>query len=592
MIKDVRFIAILTLTVVALYLVVSPLYIKKVGAVVDFVDPESTCAVGIGSTVNQIEGTVIISSADFDSAVAGKKAGQSVTMIADNAPKRCAVLSDGYIGIRVSDVEIEALRFGIDIEGGARVLLQAKEQVTQEDIEKSIGILNNRINIYGLSDVKIAPLGDDIIQIEMGGATANEIQDFVTSQGKFEGKIEEVISVRNGTGNFIFNGNRSTLSTLGNGQISLMGSTYSPGEKFFLENVEFTYVNTTNSSATLIANIFTGEDIVAVFTDAQNSAIRQIQGGYEFYFTVQLSQEGAQKFAKVTKGQPTTLRGTESFIEPRIVLFLDGQRMSELNIASNLAGQTITTVSIEGSESTREGAVEERLRLETILRSGSLPVEFEIVKTDTVTQTAGRELLNSIIFIMIAVAVAVSAIVMIRYRDIKIALPMIALSLGEILLILGVAASQIYGVLIILFALAIGIIKKEVAGVIGWVTVLMMIVITATLVVGQWTLDIAALAGLIAVMGTSVGQMIIMTDQLLKSGEGSLRERHKTALKLIWSSAATVVFAMIPLYFIGVGTLKGFAVATIVGVMIGLLITRPAYMAVLERIKKLNVENQ
>ncbi|VVB81366.1 Protein-export membrane protein SecD [uncultured archaeon] len=43
----------------------------------------------------------------------------------------------------------------------------------------------------------------------------------------------------------------------------------------------------------------------------------------------------------------------------------------------------------------------------------------------------------------------------------------------------------------------------------------------------------------------------------------------------------TIVVAMLPLMFAGAGLLKGFAITTILAVTIGVLITRPAYGAVI-----------
>jgi preprotein translocase subunit SecD len=41
---------------------------------------------------------------------------------------------------------------------------------------------------------------------------------------------------------------------------------------------------------------------------------------------------------------------------------------------------------------------------------------------------------------------------------------------------------------------------------------------------------------------------------------------------------------MFPLIFLGLGTLKGFAITTILGVLIGLLITRPAYASIVNKL--------
>jgi len=43
---------------------------------------------------------------------------------------------------------------------------------------------------------------------------------------------------------------------------------------------------------------------------------------------------------------------------------------------------------------------------------------------------------------------------------------------------------------------------------------------------------------------------------------------------------------MLPLWFMGAGLLKGFAIVTILGVSIGVFITRPAYAKIIEVLLK------
>ena len=54
-------------------------------------------------------------------------------------------------------------------------------------------------------------------------------------------------------------------------------------------------------------------------------------------------------------------------------------------------------------------------------------------------------------------------------------------------------------------------------------------------------------------------------------------KRLKRALVIIMTSAATVIIAMFPLIIMDLSTLKGFAIINILGILIGVLITRPAY---------------
>ena len=54
------------------------------------------------------------------------------------------------------------------------------------------------------------------------------------------------------------------------------------------------------------------------------------------------------------------------------------------------------------------------------------------------------------------------------------------------------------------------------------------------------------------------------------------------AFFIVFGSYWTLVFAMAPLLLMGAGLLRGFALTTIVGVTIGVFITRPAFAAVME----------
>jgi len=62
------------------------------------------------------------------------------------------------------------------------------------------------------------------------------------------------------------------------------------------------------------------------------------------------------------------------------------------------------------------------------------------------------------------------------------------------------------------------------------------------------------------------------------------------AFKIIFISAATTSFAMLPLLVMGLGKLTGFALTIIIGVLIGVLVTRPAYGGILRDIMISNKE--
>lgn len=302
-------------------------------------------------------------------------------------------------------------------------------------------------------------------------------------------------------------------------------------------------------------SVFKGNDIIDVCRSAQCSGIDFRSGGCQqaspgeiacpFYFSITLSQEAAQKQADATRN----LNVVDGYLSEKLFLYLDDELMDELNIGESLKGQPAVSVQISGSGSgatqntATKSAVNNMKQLQTILITGSLPVKLSIVRTDSVSPALGEEFLkNAMIMGLIAIA-AVIVVLFIAYRKAAIALPIMFTSLLEIFLMLGIAAM------------------------IGW------------------NIDLAAIAGIIASVGTGVNDQIIITDEAIKGEARKLRswkEKIKSAFSVIFGAYFTVLFAMIPLFAIGAGLLRGFAVTTIIGMTVGVLITRPAYAKIIE----------
>ena len=66
----------------------------------------------------------------------------------------------------------------------------------------------------------------------------------------------------------------------------------------------------------------------------------------------------------------------------------------------------------------------------------------------------------------------------------------------------------------------------------------------------------------------------------------TIKQHIKSAFFIIFGAAATTIAAMIPLVFLGVGLVRGFAITTIIGVLTGILITRPAFATIVEILNK------
>jgi preprotein translocase subunit SecD len=142
--------------------------------------------------------------------------------------------------------------------------------------------------------------------------------------------------------------------------------------------------------------------------------------------------------------------------------------------------------------------------------------------------------------------ITVGLVIYIRYREPGIVLPMVLINASEIVILLGF----------------IGLIKFQ--------------------------MDLPTIAGLIAVLGTGIDQLVVITDEILHEGKvpspSLYLKRLARALSIIVIAAATVLIAMVPLALMDLSTLKGFAIITILGVLVGVLVTRPAYGKVIMQI--------
>jgi len=89
------------------------------------------------------------------------------------------------------------------------------------------------------------------------------------------------------------------------------------------------------------------------------------------------------------------------------------------------------------------------------------------------------------------------------------------------------------------------------------------------------------IGGFIAVIGTGVDDLIIIANEVMDEGDVQSRRvfqsRFRKAFWVIGAAAATTVIAMSPLAVLSLGDLQGFAIFTILGVFVGVFVTRPAY---------------
>jgi preprotein translocase subunit SecD len=496
-------IVILILSVISIFVSSYGFSLFQKGVLITSVDQNSSAfdyGLRQGQIITALDGNLITNVTDFSNYMQNKfPAEEEVKLTITTKNLDVILFSKERPEITVSSIPKTGIKTGLDLSGGARALIQAKDkELSSEEMNDLITITSNRLNVYGLSDITVKSVsdlsGNRFMSIEIAGATPKDLKAMIEDQGKFEAKI--------GNDTVFVGGDKDVASVCRN-------------------DATCAYIQSCNQDSS---------------------------GTYycKFIFTIYLSEEAAKRHADVTGRIDVNMTNPEYLSKP-LDLYLDDNLVETLLISKDLKGQVATQIAISGSGSgiTEEeayNAAEENMhKLQTILITGSLPYKLEIVKLDTISPLLGEEFMKYIIFAGIAALLAASIVIFVRYRNIKQSLLVIGTSFSEIIIILGIAA----------------LIK--------------------------WNLDLASIAGILATIGTGFDDQVVLLDESRTKVSLTLKQRLKRAFSIIMGAYFTVLVSLLPLLWAGAGLLKGFAITTIIGISVGVFITRPAFSDILKR---------
>lgn len=456
--------------------------------------------ISVGSVIKSVNGKVVNSISEFNN-ILDNVVGENAEYVIKTDKIEAAFVASERLDIIVKDASKTNIKKGLDLEGGTRVLLSpvSDEEVTDSQINSLIGILDNRLNVYGLSDLVIRSAkdrdGNNLVLVEIAGASREEVRDLIESQGVFEAKIANKT---------VFGG---------------------------------------------------GDDITFVCKDDGScSGIRACDpdpsGGYNcrFEFEIRVTPEAAKRHANLTKELDVVVGESGNYLSENLDLFLDGVLVDSLRISEGLRGSETTSILISGpgigvsEREAYEDALSSMNKLQTVLITGSLPFGLKIEKLDSISPVFGEDLIKNAFLVGFLSILAVAIVIYIRYRKFKLAIPMIIIMVSEIFILLGLAALI------------------------------------------QWRLDIVSIAGIVTAVGTGVDDQIVISDEVLR-GESRFynwKQRIKNAFFIIFAAYATTFVAMAPLWNAGAGLIRGFALTTILGITVGVFITRPAYASIVE----------
>ena len=464
------------------------------------------------------------------------------------------------------------LQYGLDLAGGTRIRAPLIG-MTAEDVEfgddsdaQVAAAVANELPDTGTTDViarqefqdepgTVEVVNPDVSESEFAAALDgagyeyDEIRDGLTAETReeaisvLEGKVNQaglsgstVQEVATGTGEFFM-----LIEVPGEDRQDVIELIQERGE------VRIDIFHQENGNYTTERGALTRNDFQSIGTATQND-----QSGPHVPVTVTPSsaEEFQQQVVETGVAGPQGSRCTyqqgipdeDQDTEPCLLLVVDGEVVNSFGMNPGLADSMRSgSWAQDSSFILTTNSFEDAQRISINLRAGALPAQLDVLggTTSFISPTQGENFRTSALIVGIMSVLSVAGVVFLRYREPKVALPMIVTAFSEVVILLGFAAYLGY------------------------------------------PLDLAVIAGFIAVIGTGVDDLIIIADEVMAQGDVSSQKvfdsRFKKAFWVIGVAAGTTIIAMSPLAVLSLGDLRGFAIFTILGVIVGVAVTRPAY---------------
>jgi preprotein translocase subunit SecD len=485
---------------------------------------------------------------------------------------------------------VKHLSFGIEFVGGVRIPIMLSQPVTATTMSQIISTIQSRINEYGLSQANVYSVGDQevIVEIPQAGPDAvKNIETILQEQGNFEAIIDGQVALRGNDVIAVGGANQeSTPSTTGSNQWSLGFMVGSAGAQqfakaaygkvnypvyLFLDRPSKAVIiedkNTFNPTPTILNALKKqGDDIQLFYSqDLLNETSSFLSSNFS---TVILSKTApSDVLAFLEQNNYSTVINASK----RIVLVNDSEMLPVVDSQGDLeqwpaigllsapllsAGVTngypsnlyqISGTAVGATRQQQEAYAENQIKiLKSVIGGGKLPVNTLVESSYSISPSLGSQFLTYSLAALILAIIVVSLIIVARYRKPVLIIPIILTNLFEIIILISILGT--FG-----------------------------------------TISISAMAGVIALIGSGVDNQIVITDELLKGSKEqkieeakNYKEKLAKAFFIVFTTAGVAIAGMLPLLVSGIVQITGFALATILGVIIGVLVTRPAYGILVE----------
>lgn len=522
-----------------------------------------------------------------------------------------ALLALALIFLRDLNPATVDLKLGIEFVGGVRIPVTLERSVDQATMTTIVDQIKQRINKFGLSQAVVRPVGDREVLVEIPQAEDNAIasvQRLLREEGKFEAIIDGAVALEgkdvisasvggvtesvyaNPGGGYSWEigftattegGARFTQAALGKANYPVFMFLDRPSNATIIADRSWFNASTNPTAldrAVREALSKQGDDINLLFEDelgtpqaaetleGTKTVITSIGNGKtrelleKQGFSTEANASRKLVLREVAEVRPTTYltsTGELTASEWPAIGLISGPTLSpELadGQAKSLPSYRITGSGTGGNpDEQKASAINELKIMKIVLTQGKLPVSTVIGSTYSISPSLGKQFfVYSALGILLAVSI-VALLIILRYRSLVLAVPIVLVNAIEMLVTLAI--------------------------------------------VGSFTLDLAAMAGIITLIGTGVDDQIIITDELLhkKKKDGGeeepleaagVKQRIGRAFEIIMTNATVAIVAMLPLLVSGIVEITGFALSYVIGVLVGVFLTRPAYAVIVGELFK------
>ncbi|MGH3085738.1 MAG: protein translocase subunit SecD [Rubrobacteraceae bacterium] len=426
----------------------------------------------------------------------------------------------------------EATQLGLDLEGGVRVQLQGFREdggeVTAEEMERAIEVIRDRVDSLGVTEPEIRQQGADQALVDIPGITdADQAVEVIgrTAQLYFY----EVLAVEGGQ---VVSQNE-VEETQEDLREDLRGdSEFEEGQT----RVLFEETRNPQGEGVIVTGYIVSEDPDMTGEALRNATLSRDEVGR---LTVQmdLTREGAREFAELSGQISQNALAAGQPESGQLAIVLDDDVVS-----APVVTQAITGGQVEiSNDSTAQGLPQDEAEeLEVVLQTGALPVNMEVLSTQSIGPSLGADSLRSGLIAALAGLALVLVFLIFIYR-----------ALG----IVAGLALLIYGILLWGIVVAVPI-----------------------------TMTLPGIAGIVLSVGVVADANIVIFERIKeevrcgKTPRTSVKLGYEKGFRAVLDGNITTLITAMILFALASAQVRGFAVLLAIGVALSMftaiLVTR------------------